>query len=338
MDTTIKDVAKRAGVSITTVSAVINNTRYVSPELTECVEKAIEELDYHPDQLGRGLRKGKSKVIGLLVSDITNPFFPKIARGVEDCARENKYNVILCNTDEDSIEEKHYMSVLRSQRVDGMIIAPTSDGAKNIKRLCNDSTPIILIDRYLDSFNYPAIISDNYNGAYKAVEHLIEMGHRKIGFVAGIEGVQSTDQRLQGYQDSLRANNIDIREELIVMGNSQLKESYKATKQLLKNSNDLTAIFAANNLMVIGVLQYLKDNSISYPDEISIISFDDPDWGSAVSPSVTSVSQKPYEIGYKAGCEVFKWISDPGNYNQKDKRVTIPTKIEKRESVKEISF
>ncbi|MBS3812276.1 LacI family DNA-binding transcriptional regulator, partial [Candidatus Bipolaricaulota bacterium] len=311
MASTIEDVAQLADVSITTVSAVINNTRYVSPELTDRVNKAIEKLNYHPDQLGRGLRKGQSNTVGLLVSDITNPFFPRVARGVEDCARENHYNLILCNTDEDPVEEKHYLSLLRSQRVDGIIIAPTTEGADNIEAQFSDSIPIVLIDRSVDGLNFPEIVSDNYGGAYRAVNYLIDKGHEHIGFVAGIKGIQSTDHRLRGYKDALDDNSIGYDEGLVVMGNSQLKKSYRATSKLFNNNEGVTAIFAANNLMVIGVLQYLKDHSISYPDEISIICFDDTEWGTAVTPGITSVSQKPYEIGYRAGCRLFGLISNP---------------------------
>lgn len=337
MASTIEDVAQLADVSITTVSAVINNTRYVSPELTDRVNKAIEKLNYHPDQLGRGLRKGQSNTVGLLVSDITNPFFPRVARGVEDCARENHYNLILCNTDEDPVEEKHYLSLLRSQRVDGIIIAPTREGADNIENVIDRNVPIVLIDRSIDSLNHTAIVSDNYSGSYEAVEYLIGKGHRKIGFVAGIKGVQSTDQRLKGYKDALQDNGIKLKEEYIVMGNSQLKDSYEATRNLIESTEYVSAIFAANNLMLVGVLQFLKDNSIFYPDDISILCFDDTEWGAAITPGITSVSQKPYEIGYEAGRYLFADIKGSGESGRSTKDIVLSTQIELRESVKDLN-
>lgn len=336
MGTTIEDVAKKAGVSITTVSAVINESRYVSPELTERVERAVEELNYHPDQLGRGLRKGQSNAIGLLVSDITNPFFPKVARGVEDCVRENHYNLILCNTDEDPVEERHYISLLRSQRVDGIIIAPTTEGADNIGSLAEDSIPVVLIDRSLNGCNLPEIVSDNYSGAYRAVEYLLDRGHVHIGFISGLEGINSTDRRLAGYRDALTDRGLDFKEEYVVSGNSQISESYQGTGRLLDRTEKITAIFAANNLMLIGVLRYLKDNSISYPEEISVICFDDTEWGNAVNPGITSVAQKPYEIGYKAGKVVFAVISDRENEKNPKKQVVLPTKLVKRDSVRDL--
>jgi len=334
--TTIEDVAEKAEVSITTVSAVINDSRYVSPELTERVEQAIEELNYQPDQLGRGLRKGQSNTIGLLVSDIANPFFPRVARGVEDCVRENHYNLILCNTDEDPVEEKHYISLLRTQRVDGMIVAPTSEGASNLEPLSEESIPVVLIDRSIDGLDLPEITSDNYSGAYRAVEYLVEKGHRNIGFVSGIKGIQSTDKRLLGYKDALRYNSLEFRKDYVVMGNSKINDSYEGTEKLLSANDDVTAIFASNNMMLIGVLQYLKDSSISYPDEISVICFDDTEWGNAVTPGITSVSQKPYEIGYEAGKVLFRLISDSTDEVVKD-RLVLPTKLVERESVKNLN-
>lgn len=337
MAATIEDVAKEAGVSITTVSAVINDTRYVSPELTSKVEKAIEKLNYYPDQMGRGLRKGKSNAIGLLISDITNPFFPRVARGVEDCARENHYNLILCNTDEDPVEEQHYISLLRSQRVDGIIITPTSKSEKNIKTMIGTSVPVVLIDRLLEGSKYPAIGSDSYSGAREATQYLIDHGHRKIGFVGGLEGIQSTDMRYRGYIDALADNDISLDDALVVLGNSQVKDSYQATQTLLSNGKDMTAIFAANNLIVIGVMQYLKDNGISYPDDISILCFDDPEWGSAITPGITSVSQRPYEIGYEAGRQLFRLINEEDKGREGEKRIVLSTKLEERESVKRIN-
>lgn len=286
--------------------------------------------------MGRGLRKGQSNTIGLIVSDITNPYFPRVARGVEDCARENEYNVIFSNTDENPVEEKHYISLLRSQRVDGVIIAPTNEGEENIKPLLEQKTPVVLIDRAIESSEIPAIVSDNYSGAYQAVEYLIEKGHRDIGFVAGLQGVQSTDKRYEGYKQALADHDIDFREELIVMGNSQVQDSYQAMEKLWSSANKITAIFAANNLILIGVMQYLKDNSICFPEEISLICFDDPQWGSAVRPGITSVSQNPYGIGYKAGSRLFEEIQDSESAKDSD-QVTLPVELKERESVKKIN-
>lgn len=335
MGVTIKEVAEEADVSITTVSAVINNTRYVSPELTDRVQQAIRKLNYYPDQMGRGLRKGQSNTIGLIISDIENPFFPRIARGVEDSARENDYNLILGNTDEDPVEEQHYISLLLSQRVDGLIITPSTKGKENIQPMLEKSIPLVLIDRAIEDQDIPSVTSDNYSGSYRAVEYLIEKGHRKIGFVGGIKGIQSTDKRLEGYKDALEDYNIKLKDELINRGNSKIQDSYKATKKLMAKTEDITAIFAANNLIIIGILQYLKESSLTYPEEISVVCFDDPAWGSAVNPGITSVSQKPYRMGYKAAQQLFYVMGD-GKEQIGETGTVVSTELKKRGSVKTI--
>jgi len=287
--------------------------------------------------MGRGLRKGQSNTIGLVVSDITNPFFPRVARGVEDCARENNYNVIFCNTDEDPVEEKHYISLLRSQRVDGLIIAPTDEGEKNIEPLVENSIPIVLVDRSLDNYDIPAIESDNYSGAYRATKYLVDKNHRYVGFVGGLEGVQSTEKRFEGYKQALIDHDIPFKDKLVVLGNSQVKDSYQAMEEIWQKNDKITAIFAANNLITIGVMQYLKDNSIKYPEQISLIGFDDPEWESAVNPGITTVSQNTYEIGYKAGSRLFSNINGDDEKVTKEERKLLPTKLIERESVKELN-
>lgn len=330
MTATIKDVAEEAGVSITTVSAVINETRYVSPELTERVEEAVEKLNYHPDHMGRGLRKGQSNMVGLVVSDITNPFFPRVVRGAEDRAHEKGYGLILCNTDEDPTEEEQYLTFLRSQRIDGLIIAVTNQGKENIKSL-EDNIPLVLIDRTIEKLEIPQVVSENRKGAYEATNYLLDLGHKRIGFVAGIPGIRSTDDRLKGYRSAIEDQGLAVDESLIVMGNSQAEDSYDATKKLSSKNDDLTAIFAANNLITIGVLRYLKENDIPYPDQLSLLCFDDPIWGSVVDKSISVVSQQPYDMGYEASRILINQVTN--NREQPVKRnISLPTTLKIRDS------
>jgi len=327
MSANMKDVAEEAEVSITTVSAVINDSRYVSPELTEKVQDAIEKLNYHPDHLGRGLRKGQSKMVGLVVSDITNPFFPRVARGVEDYLHENGYGLILCNTDEEPNEEDQYLSFLRSQRIDGLVIAATSEGKKNIEKLKGD-IPLVLIDRIIENLDIPHVVSDNRKGGYQATQYLIELGHENIGFVAGIPGIRSTDDRLEGYRSAMVENQLPVKESFIVMGNSRAEDSYEAAKKLLNENSDITAIFAANNLITIGVLKYLKKSGVSCPESLSLVCFDDPIWGAALDRNITVISQQPYEMGYRAGQILLGEISEEGS--PLDRKVTLPAELEVR--------
>lgn len=333
---TIKDIAEEAGVSVATVSNVINKSRYVSSELTKKVEEAIDKLGYRPNHLGRGLRKGKSNTIALVVSDIANPFFPKVARGVEDCVRENQHCLILSNTDDDPEEEEKYISLLCSQRIDGLILAPSDMTMRSIETVAEQEIPLVIIDRPIQGLNLTQVVSDNLGGAYKATEHLLRLGHKKIAFVGGVPGVTSTDQRLEGYKKALEDNSIKVDDSLIAVGNSQVEDSYNATEKLLKTDSNFTAIFAANNLAAIGVLRRLQQSGIACPDDISLICFDDPDWANAVSPRLSVVAQKPYEIGQQAARILFEQIFHDQEVEE-SRTITLPVTVKIRESTKRVT-
>ena len=305
---TMREVAKRAGVSVTTVSHVINHTRFVSEGVVERVEKAIEVLDYRPDQLARSLRKGKSETIGVIVSDIVNPFFPQVVRGIEDSSRENGYNIMLCNTDEDPSEEKRYIALLMTKRVDGFIIAPSTEGAKTVSPLIQKSLPLVIIDRRFDELEVDQVFSDSIDGGYKATKHLIGLGHKKIGIILEIFGIRSFDDRLAGWEKALREAGIRIDETLIKQAGLEIEGAFEATKELLTCEKGVSAIFSANNLMTSGVLRYLKEKKIECPSQISLVGFDDLEWAASVNPSLTSVAQQPYEMGYKAAELLFERI------------------------------
>jgi LacI family transcriptional regulator len=331
----MKEVAERAGVSVATVSHVINKTRYVSPELTKRVEDVIRELDYHPNPLGRSLRKGESNTIALLVSDIANPFFPDVARGVEDCARANGYNLVLCNTDETPSMEKHYLSLLKGRKIDGFIIAPTADGIKNLKGLIDERIPIVLIDRKVEGVEVDQVYSDNVGGAYQAVRHLIKMGHRNIGIILEITEIGSFADRLSGYKKALRDNGIEVREDYIKQAGLEIDGAYAATKSLLEEHPEISAIFSTNNVVTRGVLKYFKEAGIKCPEEVSLVGFDDPDWAASFTPSITSVAQQPYEMGYTATTLLLEKIGANRSASAAEiRKITLPVNLIVRESTK----
>lgn len=327
----MKDVAKRAGVSVTTVSHVINDTRYVSPELTERVNEAIEELNYRPDPIAQGLSKGKSKTIALVVSDIVNPFFPQVARGVEDCVRENEFSLILTNTDEDTTQEKRNLSLLQSKRVDGFIISPTSEGKDNLQFLLEEEVPVVCIDRKLSGVEIDQVYSDNKSGAYKATQHLIDQGHENIGIVLEFEAISSFAERLEGYKEALRDNGIPIREEYIKKAGLEVEGAFASTEKLLEDHPEVTAIFSTNDLMTEGVLRYLKEKGVKCPEEIALVGFDDPEWAASFNPGLTSVAQQPYKMGYQAAQLLFDQINQD-NGGREPKKLKLETKLHIRES------
>ena len=327
---TMKDVAKLADVSVTTVSHVVNDTRYVSPGLTKRVNKAIEELDYHPDPIAQGLSKGKSQTIALVVSDIVNPFFPQVARGVEDCVRENEFSLVLTNTDENAKQERRNLSLLKSKRVDGFIISPTSEGKDNLKPLLDEDIPVVCIDRKLPNTEVDQVYSANKSGAYKATKHLINQGHKDIGIILEFSNVSSFSDRLEGYKAALEDYSIPVNQGYIKKSGLEIEGAYASTESLLHEHPEITAIFSTNDLITEGVLRYFKKNNLKCPQDISLVGFDDPEWAGSFNPSITSVAQKPYEMGYEAANLLFEQIRT-GN-NRKSKTKELKTELKIRES------
>ncbi|MGC8963033.1 MAG: LacI family DNA-binding transcriptional regulator [Candidatus Bipolaricaulaceae bacterium] len=326
---TIRDVAARAGVSVATVSHVINGTRKVAPSTAERVCRAIEELGYQPNSLARGLRTRVTQVIGVLVSDITNPFFATLVRGVEDAARDAGYSVIICNSDEDPEKEDHYIRVLWQRRVDGLLIAPTQDGTSPaIQKLIKRKIPFVFVDRKAKGIEADAVLSDNVGGAYLATKHLIDRGHKKIGIVLGIPGATTTEERFAGYRQALKEAGILFSEELVVWGGYRMEGGRRAAGELLSLRDPPTAIFSTNNLMTVGVLQQLFARGIRVPDQVAVVGFDDLEWAEIASPSLTAVVQKPYTIGRTAADLLLKRLGGLGSVGQyQEVRIQVDLRI-----------
>jgi len=323
---TIRDVAEKAGVSVATVSHVINGTRKVAPETEARVRRAMEELGYQPNAIAQSLRKRTTYAIGILVSDITNPFFATIVRGAEDAALEAGYSVIVCNSDEDPQKEDMYIRALWRRRIDGMLIAPTRDGTSPaIQELVQRKLPFVFVDRKAKGIEADAVLSDNIGGAYLATKHLIERGHKRIGIVLGIPGATTTEERLLGYRQALEEAGIPFSEDLVVWGGYRMEGGRKACAKLLSLSDPPTAIFSTNNLMTVGVLQELSHRGIKIPEEVAVVGFDDLEWAEIVHPPLTVVAQRPYEIGYQA----FKILLERLNRleGKQEVRVSVELKI-----------
>ncbi len=328
--TTIKDVAKKAGVSVATVSYVINGTRNVAPDTAARVRAAMEELNYHPNAVAQSLRTRSTQVIGAVISDISNPFFATLIRGAEDCARKNGYSLLICNTSEKLENELVYLELLSRKRVDGMIIAPTGKNDELIRDLIARGMQIVFIDRKMEGVTAPAVLSENEEGAYQATRYLIEQGHRRIGIVLGLPHVSTTTERLAGYRRALKEAGLTEDQSLIVYGHSQVNGAREASVKLLKSSTRPTAVFATNNLMTIGLMMAIHDLGLRCPQGISVIGFDDFDWSAAFEPPLTTVAQDPYLIGKKSVEILFT------NLNHADRttnEVRIPTRLIPRGSV-----
>ncbi len=299
----IKDVASKAGVSVATVSRVLNNNPRVKPHHRERILKTIDQLGYQPSGIARNMRSQSVRVIGLVISDIQNPFFTALVRAVEDVAYENQYTVLLCNSDEDLQKEQLYIDVLSRERVAGVIIVPT--GADCCTPLLNLRMPVVMVDRVVPSLTTDAVVLDNVAGAYAATQHLIKLGHKRIGLVGAPAGISVGIERRKGYEKALRANKIKVDETLIQAGNFKEQGGYEATRALLELDPRPTAIFAVNNLMTMGAFQAISEKRLRIPKDISVIGFDDMPWLSLLTPPLTAVRQPTYEIGAQAARMLF---------------------------------
>ena len=331
MSVTMKDVAEEAGVSVTTVSHIINETRYVSPELTERVNEAIEQLGYHPNKLAQSLKTQKTATIGLIVTDITNQFFSTLVRGVEDISVEHNHNLFVCNSDEDVKKETSYIELLTKRNVDGVVIAPTGKRNNQFKLLKQNDIPFVFVDRKVPNIQPNTVLSQNVEGSYRATELLIQEGLRRIGIVLGIDSVTSSEERLQGYKKALEDYNIDLDSELIRYGNFKQKGGVEATNTLLDLESPPDAIFSVNNKTTLGVLEALKGRGFDISDfyEMPVVTFDDNELLSLFDIPLPTVKQKPYEIGVKATKLLFDDIETESD-TVETKTIRIPVELKNR--------
>jgi len=326
---TIRDVAERAGVSPITVSRVINDSGYVSDETRREVEAAIEELNYVPNILARSLRSKRTHTLALVITDVTNPFWTTIARGVEDKAVENGFSVILCNTDEDPEKEQSYLEVLLQKRVDGVIIAPVTSHGANLHSLSRLGVPYVVIDRRVEGMDTDLVTGDSVGGAYELTKHLIELGHRRIGIIAGPEQVSTADDRLAGYLKALEEFDIPVDEALIKRGQFNQEAGYELTKKLLELEERPTALFAGNNFIAIGALTALWELEVRVPDEMALVTFDEIPHLSAVYPFLTVAAQPAYDMGNIATELLLERLD---GRREENREVVLPTRLILRQS------
>ena len=329
---TVRDVARRAGVSTSTVSHVLNRTRFVSDDLRDRVVAAMRELHYYPNAAARMLSLKRSNALGLIVSDIRNPFFASIARGVEDVAQEHGYTVVLCNSDEDLAKESACLKTLESRQVDGVLLASAGLADEHVSRLVLAGYPVVLVDRDLPDLRTPAVLLDNEGAAYSAVRHLIERGHGRIGMLSGRGAISTTTERVAGYERALREAGLELDDRLVISGESTSEGGAAATHALLDLEPPPTAIFSGNNLMSIGALHAIASRGLTVPDDVALVGFDDfpfP-WSDAFRPHLTTVAQPTYELGRRAAEMLVHMLT--GSNNTAPQRMVLQGKLVIRES------
>jgi LacI family transcriptional regulator len=295
----MRDVARLAGVSVATVSAVINDTVTVSEKRRERVRQAMAAIDYSPDQIARSLRVGRSGVIGMVIPDVTNAFFPEVIRGVEDSARREGYSVILCNSNEDPEQEERHLDMLGGRRVDGVLLACTNNAAA-YDRLLRRRFPIVFFDRIPDITHHGAVGTDNLDASYQATKHLLQQGHRRIGFIAGNLLLSPHARRLEGFRKAMSGAGIPVKDEYLQFGDLQLESGYRSGLHLLSLAHPPTAIISSSSKMLLGLLRAMRELEVRCPAQVSVIGFDDHVWSEFFHPPLTCVSQPSYEIGRRA--------------------------------------
>lgn len=297
---TIYDVARHVGVSIATVSRALNGTGQIAPDTRAQIDDAVRTLGYKPNNLARSLVTRSTQTIALLLPDITNPFYPGLVKGVQDCAHRHGYMVLLCTAEGDPAGEESYLAMLRARQVDGALVDGLQLPKARIGALVDDGFPIVSLDRDIDNAVVPLVQVDNRRGARLATEYLLELGHRRIAHVLGFEGLRITSERRRGYEEALRAAGVDVDPHLVAPGAFTEDGGRAAIDELLDRAGEVTAVFAANDLSAIGVLSGLAKRGIRVPEEISVVGFDDLRLASYVSPPLTTVHQPAEEIGTRA--------------------------------------
>ena len=297
-EVTIKDVASEAGVSEATVSRVVNRTARVADQTKQKVKQAIEKLDYSPNANARHLRRNETKLIGLVIPDIWNPFFGGIVKGVEDLARQNDYNVVLFNTSGLFEREKKCVNILKDRRVDGMIYMGKNYDQQRSKLLASCDFPIVVISREEDRIKYPTVNIDNYQAAYDMTKHLIKSGSHKIAFIKGPKKDTTAGlKRAKGYKQALLDNSLEFRSDLLIEGDFTLESGYTGVEKIFDNGLVPDAVFAANDEMAVGAMRKIKAEGYRIPEDIAVAGFDNISLVDYVEPRLTTVAQPIYELG-----------------------------------------
>lgn len=329
---TLKDIAKKAGVSYSTVSRVVNNEKYVKEKTRKKVEKILKELHYHPEWTARSLRKGRTRIIGLIFPNVANIFFGRVALGAQNILRKKNIDLILFNTNNDPELEKESLEIALSKRVEGIILVTIGGSEELVARIIERySIPMVLIDNKFYDFKVDTVLHENINGAKMLVEHLIGHGHKKIVCITGPNKESSSYERVEGYKKALSENKIPINNDLIKFTNWKKEMAYKVTEEILlvNPENRPTAFFTANTNMAIGVIKCLDDHNLTIPEDFALVTFDDYDFSSILKPPLTTLKRVDSRLGDIAVNLLLKKIEEGVVNYGKEIRVKMELEIRK---------
>jgi LacI family transcriptional regulator len=327
---TIRDVAKRAGVAPITASRVTNSPEAVSAPTRERVREAIEELGYVQNRVARSLRLKRTHTLALVVTDITNPFWTTVVRGVEDAAQRAGFSVILCNTDESEAKQQRYLDVLLQKRVDGILLVPAGTSAGLGDWIRMQSTPMVILDRRVKSARVDVVYGDSEGGAYQLIRHLVSLGHRRIAVLSGPQDVSTAEDRVAGYRRALAEAGLPVRADWVRYGTFSQESGYEMAQQVLATVPRPTALFAASNFVAIGALRALRESNVRVPEDVSVVAFDDLTSGLVIEPFLTVVDQPAYEMGQRATELLLARLSGPATDGYQE--IVLPTQLTVRRS------
>lgn len=324
---TLRDVAQEAGVSIKTVSRVVNREPLVNPTTAARVAEVAERLGYRPNELARSLKGKASRTIGLIIADISNPFFADVCQAVEQVARQRGYSVVLCASAENVEAEQEYVGILTSRRVDGLLLVPAPEGHGYLKKEQAAGLSIVALDRPADGIETDVVMVDNRSAAREATEHLIGRHHKRIAFIGDDQRIFTARERFEGYVEALEVAGLEA---ICQLGVGSVSSAEKATEDLLALPDRPTAFFAGNSLMTAGVLQAIEKADLNIPEDVAFVGFDDFELLSVLRPNLTLVRQPTRDIGRKAAELLFDRLD--GKAKPETHHLILPTELVVRES------
>jgi LacI family transcriptional regulator len=327
---TMKHIAEEAGVSLGTVSHVMSGKAPVRPSLRRRVMEAVRSLGYQPSLIARDLRRNKTSIIGMVIPDITNPFFPAVVRGVEDIAYQNSFRLILCNTDDDAGKEKSYIKELYSYRIAGLVLIPTANSQiLDLAELQPSNVHVICLDRRVADWEGDSVTVDNAHGAFAATTYLTKLGHKTIALITGSQQLDTAAARLEGFRSAIRKAKLDVAPEYIQEGRFDRFSGYEKIRVLLQQRPRPTAVVCSNDLVAIGVLSGLREAGLRCPEDVSVIGFDDIEVSELTDPALTTVFQPGYQMGAKGAALLIKRIRGSSEPPQ---NIILPTELKIRHS------
>jgi len=306
----MRDVAREAGVSVNTVSRALSGKPDVSPNTRARILKIAERLGYRPNRLARGLRSNKTFTIGVVVTDIANPFFGALVKGVEEAARKSNYSIILQDTDEDYEREKEAIQVMLAERVDGLLITPVQTKTETIEELKEAGLPFVLLGRYFDDLETDYVVTDDVQGGYLATEHLIKLGHKRIAMINGPLHISSAKERFEGYKRALAHHGVELDESLVSAGAITMEDGYQAAQALFQRRKRPTAVFCYSDFVAFGVIKAIREYGLRIPDDVAIVGYDDVDFSSYIDVPLTTVRIFKEELGKQAVVLLLEKVQD----------------------------